>query len=646
MLCFMLGSLGMADAQDYFKRVVARSGSETFLENNVVVTHVNVGELGVTVSSPSVVEGTIAVFSLRLDSPMSVPVSVRFATVSGSAVGGNDFVPTNGFVTFAPFSTNAEVPVPVIDDDLFEGRNNDPKETFFLELTSATNAHIATPFGTASLTDNDPAPQLTVVATNVVEGNSGTTNVPVLFCISKAAGVALDVTHRTETGLQFDQVLNRVREFGTAFESLDYVHQQTTFFFEPGETQRVVHVSVIGDTNAEPDEYFTVVVSSQSMLPLQPTRPRPPHLLFAPVTIFDDEPPLLAADDFEVIGESCGTNNGAVDPGETVTVRMLVRNAGFGGCTAPNLTVTLLPGGGIVNPSGPQTYGSLCESQALAMPFTFTASGACGSNLVATLAFHEGSTNRGFSTLLILVGRRSRVLFEDFESATPPNMPAGWSASLSGNAFWNTKTEAPEHTNQSVSAGFGTFNENAAILQSAPFPVVTSNAWLKIRHRFNVAGFDVRAYIQWVNSNDFIQNGYTGSNHWIGVSQGWLTSVARLPASWAGTTQSLTFILYKDFEAWPALWDIDWVEVIDGAAVCCDGTLPPMFTSIRRTNGTTVLRWNTVSNQSYQLQFRPSFSPVVGWSDVGSPIIGQGFATGQTHNSAASQGFYRLEVGP
>src|SRR6185503_21211114 len=99
-----------------------------------------------------------ATFFLRLDAPSSLPVSVRFAAVSGGpapppgpnvtyptpAIAGQDFVGTNGFITFPPNITNAEVRVPIIDDNLFEARTNAPQEYFGLQLSSPTNASLGT----------------------------------------------------------------------------------------------------------------------------------------------------------------------------------------------------------------------------------------------------------------------------------------------------------------------------------------------------------------------------------------------------------------------------------------------------------------------------------------------------------------------
>ncbi|HKQ76116.1 MAG TPA: M36 family metallopeptidase [Blastocatellia bacterium] len=104
-----------------------------------------------------------------------------------------------------------------------------------------------------------------------------------------------------------------------------------------------------------------------------------------------------------VTAESCAPGNGSPDPDETVTVNFPLRNIGTGNTT--NLVATLLPGGGVLAPSGPQTYGVLVPGgPAVARPFTFTVAGMCGGNLIATLALQDGAMNLGTVTFTIRIG--------------------------------------------------------------------------------------------------------------------------------------------------------------------------------------------------------------------------------------------------
>ena len=107
--------------------------------------------------------------------------------------------------------------------------------------------------------------------------------------------------------------------------------------------------------------------------------------------------PAIVAGGASIVSEGCATANGAIDPNETVTVNFAVKNIGT--ANASNVVATLQAMGGVTAPSGPQTYGLLhTNGTAVTMPFTFTASGACGGTITATLQLQDGIQNLGTIT--------------------------------------------------------------------------------------------------------------------------------------------------------------------------------------------------------------------------------------------------------
>jgi subtilisin-like proprotein convertase family protein len=103
--------------------------------------------------------------------------------------------------------------------------------------------------------------------------------------------------------------------------------------------------------------------------------------------------PVLNSDGATLVNESCPPTNGAIDPGETVTVDLKVKNIGAGATT--NLVATLLPSASVIAPSGPMNYGVIAPGASVSRNFTFTAAGNCGANITLNLQLQDGPTNLG-----------------------------------------------------------------------------------------------------------------------------------------------------------------------------------------------------------------------------------------------------------
>jgi subtilisin-like proprotein convertase family protein len=105
-------------------------------------------------------------------------------------------------------------------------------------------------------------------------------------------------------------------------------------------------------------------------------------------------PVLMAAGGTTIAAETCAPGNGAIDPGETVSVNLFVKNTGTAGTT--NLVATLLPGGGVTAPGPAQAYGVVAAGgPPVGRPFSFTAAGSCGGTLSAALQLQDGPRDLG-----------------------------------------------------------------------------------------------------------------------------------------------------------------------------------------------------------------------------------------------------------
>ena len=115
------------------------------------------------------------------------------------------------------------------------------------------------------------------------------------------------------------------------------------------------------------------------------------------------EIPVIAAAGATLQSESCGGSNGAVDPGETVTIAFALENVGL--LDTGDVVATLEPSGGIVPITRDQDYGTLTAGGAPASrPFAFLAHGPCGGTATATLLVRDGSTDLGTVRLPLHLG--------------------------------------------------------------------------------------------------------------------------------------------------------------------------------------------------------------------------------------------------
>ncbi len=115
--------------------------------NNVAVTEGNSGTAN-------------AVFTVTLSAASAQTVTVNFSTANGTAAAGADYVAQSGVVTFTPGQTSKTITVVVNGDSLVE-----PNETFFVNLSSPTNATIAAGQGIGTILNDDVAERLSNIST-------------------------------------------------------------------------------------------------------------------------------------------------------------------------------------------------------------------------------------------------------------------------------------------------------------------------------------------------------------------------------------------------------------------------------------------------------------------------------------------------
>jgi uncharacterized repeat protein (TIGR01451 family) len=134
--------------------------------------------------------------------------------------------------------------------------------------------------------------------------------------------------------------------------------------------------------------------------------------------------PIVVPAGATIVSGSVYPPDGTIHPGENVTVAFSLVNTGA--VNTVNLSATLLPTGGVTSPSGPQTYGVVVAGgPPVAREFSFTAAGAPGGVLVATLQLHDGAKDLGtvgfsfnFPSITSWVATNS-IIIPDHGTASP-----------------------------------------------------------------------------------------------------------------------------------------------------------------------------------------------------------------------------------
>ena len=193
--------------------------------------------------SPSVTPQATFVVSLSAANPDPGPVTVDFASQSGTASEGSDYQSTSGNLSFAQGEQTKTITVPIIPDTQGEGN-----ETFLMKLTNPQGINIAAgqDQATGTIVDDDPGGVLQFSQAN--------------FNVNENAGSATITVTRT-LDLLGTVTVNFNTSNGSANMGQDYGHSAGTLTFGPGQTSKTFQVPIIDDATAEVSETVNLQLS-------------------------------------------------------------------------------------------------------------------------------------------------------------------------------------------------------------------------------------------------------------------------------------------------------------------------------------------------------------------------------------------------
>jgi hypothetical protein len=195
-------------------------------------------------------EGASLVFTVTLSAASNQLITVPFSTAPflgpDAATTGTDFNPTSGVLTFQPGITSRTISV----NALLDAVSPEPNEFFLVQLGTPANALIADGEALGTIFANGALPIITIADQQLVEGDSGTTNMVFTVSLSQSTISTVIVGFATQDD--------------TATALSDYLPQSGQLTFAPGETIAQIIVPIIGDLAFESVENFFVNLSSPS----------------------------------------------------------------------------------------------------------------------------------------------------------------------------------------------------------------------------------------------------------------------------------------------------------------------------------------------------------------------------------------------
>jgi len=203
---------------------------------------------GISISDVSVIEGNsgtvVANFTVSLSPGFIDTVTVQYSTEDGTATtASNDYVQTSGTLTFAPGETSKTVTVDVNGDTATE-----PNETFFVNLTNATNAPIVDDQGVGTIISDDVPPTVTLSVDKTTLRENGLDN-PATVTATLSAPYNQAVT----VNLAFT---------GTATLASDYTRSSNSIFIPVGQTSGTITLNAVQDAVSDPSETIIVDIDT------------------------------------------------------------------------------------------------------------------------------------------------------------------------------------------------------------------------------------------------------------------------------------------------------------------------------------------------------------------------------------------------
>jgi hypothetical protein len=187
------------------------------------------------------------VFTVGINGQSEKPLSFRYMTANGTATGepGNtqDYFPDNRVINVQAGQVSVNIFISVRRENTFE-----LDENFFVNISEAQNLTIVDNQAEGEILNDDSIPNINLVGSATVEGDSGITNTT----------INLQLSNPTYLPITLDLTTSDI----SAVAGEDYIELDGNFTIPAEETTPGLQYQIIGDTINEPTESFNLTVSN------------------------------------------------------------------------------------------------------------------------------------------------------------------------------------------------------------------------------------------------------------------------------------------------------------------------------------------------------------------------------------------------
>ncbi len=202
-----------------------------------------------------------ATITVNLNTVATSDVTLNYKTVDGVAKAGSDYIADSDRLVIPKGSKEGSIKIGVQGDTLPEA-----SESFYVELSNIEgalflgSAEKLTSTVTINTDDDKLFPTLDVKATGVYEGGEDEiTDYSVRFALSAPSASDVAFTYEIKDGM--------------ARAGSDFEGKSGSIIFLPGESEQILNINILGDSEVEDDEEFILLLSDPNGLKFKENQP-------------------------------------------------------------------------------------------------------------------------------------------------------------------------------------------------------------------------------------------------------------------------------------------------------------------------------------------------------------------------------------